>query len=53
MCRMSASGTQNVYVRGMPRDLWRRLRAAAAIRGCSLRDLVVEALTAWLIGEDA
>ena len=50
---MTALGTQDVYVRGMPSGLWRRLRAAAAIRGCSLRDLVVEALTAWLAKEDA
>ena len=49
---MTAPGTQDVYLRGMPRDLWRRVRAAAAFREMSLREIVVQALTLWLDREE-
>ena len=45
---MTEPETQNVYVRGVPSDLWRRLKAAAALRSCRPSDLVIEAVTHWL-----
>lgn len=42
----------NVNLRNMPDDLVRKAKAAAALRGISLRQLVIEALETALKGEE-
>jgi plasmid stability protein len=35
-------------LRDVPDDLWRKVKAKAALRGQSLRDVLIQALTAYL-----
>ena len=49
---MTAPGTQDVYLRGMPRDLWQRFRGGAIMRGLTLREAVISAITLWLDREE-
>ena len=46
------SDTQHVSVRWFPRPLWRRFKAAALLRGDSLRDALIRAVDLYL-REDA
>lgn len=45
---MSDRQTSTLYIRGMPEAVARRARAAAALRGVTLSQLVSEALTGYL-----
>ena len=37
-----------VQIKGMPRSLWARVKAMAALKHILLRDAVIEALTDWV-----
>ena len=39
---------KHVFIRLMPTELWRKVKAQAALEGTSLRGAVIEALTLWL-----
>lgn len=46
MCAMKAE-PQNVQIRNVPPDLWRRVKVRAVTMGISVRQYVIDALTAY------
>ena len=44
--------TKTVFVRSIPVELWRRVKAFAASNGRTLREVVIEAVTAHLSRHD-
>lgn len=46
--QIDSNGTKQIVVRQIPIDLWRKLKAHAAIEGATLQDTVTKALEQYL-----